>query len=357
MRRAVLSYPLIRKELKEGKSVQEVARKYNVTRQAIYWHIYKNKKKKRGRKRRYKKNYNCLIDWRVYNEGLVKRGEFLLDIDFLKKNFKRELRELNRGKGGRPFKYPNSFILFFLRLKCVFKIDYRTLEGIARKLVVFIGMDMKAPDYTTFQVRAARLNYKFEVYERMDEQEIAGDASGLKATNRGEYRWRKHGGKRKEFLKLHLAVNTRNRQILYCKVTTERVRDGKELPDMIREAKSYGRINTGIFDAGYDSWKNYYLLVRNHIIPAIRPRRSMTLSKVRKEKMQVLGKLQKKGENERLIGRYVRLKVLEEFLADEDGWKKRHGFGRRWIVEGRYSVFKRIFSENLYSNRLKNIKC
>jgi len=30
---------------------------------------------------------------------------------------------------------------------------------------------------------------------------------------------------------------------------------------------------------------------------------------------------------------------------------------RRWAVEGRYSVFKRIFSENLYSKRLKNIKC
>jgi hypothetical protein len=40
-------------------------------------------------------------------------------------------------------------------------------------------------------VRAVKLNYKFEVYGRMDEQEIAGDATGLKATNRGEYRWRK----------------------------------------------------------------------------------------------------------------------------------------------------------------------
>jgi hypothetical protein len=163
MRRSILSYSLIRKELKKGKSVREIARKYDVTRQAIYWHIYKHKRKKGKRsKKRRRKNYNSLINWRVYNEGLVKRGEFLLDIDFLQ-GFRKELRELNSGKRGRPFKYPNSFILFFLRLKCVFKIDYRTLEGVARRLVVFIDKKVKAPDYTTFQVRAVKLNYKFEV--------------------------------------------------------------------------------------------------------------------------------------------------------------------------------------------------
>jgi hypothetical protein len=356
MRRSILSYSLIRKELKKGRSVREIARKYDVTRQAIYWHIYKHKRKKgkRGKKRR-RKNYNSLINWRVYNEGLVKRGEFLLDIDF-RKGFRKELRELNSGKRGRPFKYPNSFILFFLRLKCVFKIDYRTLEGIARRLVVFIDKKVKAPDYTTFQVRAVKLNYKFEVYGRMEEQEIAGDATGLKATNRGEYRWRKYGGKRRTFLKLHIAVNTRTGQVLYCKVTTEKVRDGKEMGNMIREAKNYGEIKRGIFDAGYDSWKNYYLLARDSITPVIRPRRSLPLSRVQKEKMRILRRLKRK-EDERLRGRYVRLKVLEEFLTDEEGWKKRYGFGRRWIVEGRYSVFKRIFSENVYSKRLKNIKC
>jgi len=46
MRRSILSYSLIRKELKKGKSVREIARKYDVTRQAIYWHIYKHKRKK-----------------------------------------------------------------------------------------------------------------------------------------------------------------------------------------------------------------------------------------------------------------------------------------------------------------------
>ncbi len=356
MRRVSLSYRLINQELKQGKTVQAIAKKYRVTRQAIYWHIYQRDKKKRSGKRKRCKNYNCLIDWQVYNEGLVKRGEFLLDFDFLK-DWKKDLGVLNRNKRGRPFKYPDCFILFFLRLKCAFKIDYRTLEGIARKVVVFIPGFSGAPDYSTFQVRGARLNYKFEVYQGSEAQEIAGDASGLKATNRGEYRLREYRGKRKEFLKLHLAVNIKSRQIIYCDVTTERVRDGKELPKMIKAGKSFGKIDRGLFDAGYDSHRNYGLLAKEGIVPGIRPRRSMSLVRVRKEKMRVIVRLKKKKENERLKGRYVRLKVLEEFLTDEEGWKQSNGYGRRWVVEGRYSVFKRIFSENVYSKRIKNIKC
>jgi len=84
MRRVILSYRLINRELNQGKTVQAIAKKYQVTRQAIYWHIYQHVKKVRSVKKRRCKNYNCLIDWRVYNEGLVKRGEFLLDFDFLK---------------------------------------------------------------------------------------------------------------------------------------------------------------------------------------------------------------------------------------------------------------------------------
>jgi len=72
---------IVQKELKEGFSAIEIAKKYRLTRQAIYWHIDKIKKKKRKKKKK-KKNYNLLINWKLYNEGLVKRGEFLLDFSF-----------------------------------------------------------------------------------------------------------------------------------------------------------------------------------------------------------------------------------------------------------------------------------
>lgn len=134
-----LTTDIVLKALKQGHSVIEIAKKYRVTRQTVYWHINKKKKKKKKecKKKKEKKNYNVLRDWKVYNEGLVKRGEFLLDFDIFY-DWAEDLKSINEDKKGRPFEYPDSFILFFLRLKCMFKIDYRTLEGIARKLVVFI---------------------------------------------------------------------------------------------------------------------------------------------------------------------------------------------------------------------------
>lgn len=93
----------------------------------------------------------------------------------------------------------------------MFKIDYRTLEGIARKLVVFIPQANKSPDYTTFHIRAERLRNEIEVYQKTSQQDIAGDSSGLKTSNRGEYRISKYRGKKKKFVKLHLAVNTLNK--------------------------------------------------------------------------------------------------------------------------------------------------
>jgi hypothetical protein len=43
-------------------------------------------------------------DWRAYNEALVRRGEVLLDMAFLK-GWSRELRRMNRGKEGARYRH------------------------------------------------------------------------------------------------------------------------------------------------------------------------------------------------------------------------------------------------------------
>jgi hypothetical protein len=54
--------------------------------------------------------------------------------------------------------------------------------------VVFILKAPCAPDYTTLNLRFAKLFWQPDVYEKQAEQKIAGDSTGLKTTNRGEYR-------------------------------------------------------------------------------------------------------------------------------------------------------------------------
>ena len=48
-------------------------------------------------------------DWPSYNESLVMRGEILLDLDLLQ-SWGEELEEMNRGKEGGRYRYPQSLI-------------------------------------------------------------------------------------------------------------------------------------------------------------------------------------------------------------------------------------------------------
>jgi hypothetical protein len=340
-----LTAKIVQRNLERGDSVADIAAKYGVTRQAVYHHINKTKAKNAETKTsRPRINYNPVIDWKEYNEGLVKRGEFLLNFDILY-DWEKELGGLNSNKRGRPFEYPDSLMLFFLRLKCSFKLDYRTLEGIARKLTEFIPQATKAPDYTTFCVRLKSLGLELEACERSDTFDLAGDSSGLKTSNRGEYRMSKYRGKKRKFFKLHLAVDIKTKQALWCEVTREEVRDGRKLPEMVSEIEKNGKIENGYFDAAYDSKKNYKLLKDKGITPAIRPKRTATLERTR----EMIEALEPGADN-------TRLKVLEEFLEDEKSWKEKYGYGKRWGVEGRYSVFKGLFSENVWSKKDDRVK-
>ncbi len=275
---------------------------------------------------------------------MVKRGEFLLDFDILYDGEK-ELSGLNGNKRGRPFEYPDSLMLFSLRLKCSFKLDYRTLEGIARKLTEFIPKATKAPDYTTFCVRLKNLGLKVAACERSAAFDIAGDSTGLKTSNRGEYRMSKYRVKKRKFFKLHLAVDTKNKQALCCEVAREEVRDVRKLPEMVSDIEKLGKIDNAYFDAAYDSRKNYKLLKDKGITPVIRPKRTATLERTR----EMIEALEPGKDN-------TRLKVLEEFLEDEKSWKEKYGYGKSWAVEGRYSVFKGLFSENVWSKKDDRVK-
>lgn len=49
----------------------------------MYNYIYKFKPKEESKLIKLKNNYNSLIDWKIYHEGLIKRGEILLDFGLL----------------------------------------------------------------------------------------------------------------------------------------------------------------------------------------------------------------------------------------------------------------------------------
>ena len=75
-------------------------------------------------------------NWKEYNEKLVKRGEVYISLDFLE-NWDEELEKMNKGKVGRPYLYPETFIYFLGFLHTVF-LPFRQLEGFLRRLSEYI---------------------------------------------------------------------------------------------------------------------------------------------------------------------------------------------------------------------------
>jgi hypothetical protein len=55
--------------------------------------------------------YFSFMDWCAVDEGLIRRGELLLSLDFLEDY---ELSLLNDSKVWRPFKITYGYIIFFI---------------------------------------------------------------------------------------------------------------------------------------------------------------------------------------------------------------------------------------------------
>lgn len=81
--------------------------------------------------KRWGKKFKDKRDWTDYNFNLIKRGEWFFDFSFLNK-VRQELKQMNKNKVGRPYKYADSFIEFESKLQPYF--DYRLIQGICQSL-------------------------------------------------------------------------------------------------------------------------------------------------------------------------------------------------------------------------------
>jgi len=178
-------------------------------------------------------------NWREYNDALVKRGSVLLDMGFLA-NWSKELNAMNEGKEGARFRYPASFIRL-LAVVHAYLLPYRQLEGFVRALIPHID-GLRAPDYTTICWRVSRMRVELDPsVEPGRDITIAVDSSGIKVSNRGEWirqRWRVRRG----FIKVHIAVDVKTKQILSMEVTKEDVPDGRMLRHLV-DGASFHRMH------------------------------------------------------------------------------------------------------------------
>jgi hypothetical protein len=150
-----------------------------------------------------------MVDWPSYNQSLVRRGQVLLDFDVLD-GWDNELSQMNHGKVGEPYNYPDSFIQLLGYMRAYFHLPYRQTQG-----VVIAHASTKVPyipNYSTISRRINRLEIK--INEKLgNDIVIVLDSTGIKVANRGE--WMRHKWHvRKGYLKIHVAVDIKKKRIL-----------------------------------------------------------------------------------------------------------------------------------------------
>ena len=272
-------------------------------------------------------------DWKRVNEALVRRGELLLDLDFVK-GWSGELEGMNKGKEGAQFRYPDSFIRLLFFMYVYLHLPYRQLEGFTKALAKYVR-GLKVPDHSSIQWRAEKLPIKLDkaLVESNEDVVIALDASGIKVTNRGD--WIRHKWKVKRgYLKIHIAVDVKRKKILALKVTDEKVGDGRMLKPLVEEASKKGKVAKTIGDGAYDTKNNFRYLDDKGVEPVIKVR---------------------KNASSRAEGCMPRKLVAQEYLRDPDTWKRTHGYGQRWMAETALSSFKRTFGEHVSAKKMANM--
>jgi hypothetical protein len=277
-----------------------------------------------------------VIHWPSYNQSLVKRGEILFAYDFLD-IWDDDLARMNKNKNGKKYKFPDSFILVIGYIKVYFHLPYRQTEGIIK------ATGKNLPDHPSYSQICRRVNKLDISTKRSDDEDdkdiiIAIDSTGIKVTNRGQWMQEKWNIKKKKgYLKIHIAVNIKTKEILALEITDEKSHDGKVMPrliDHILKNKNNIKIRSALGDGSYDSNENFKYLQKIRIKPAIKVRKNSTILR----------------KNNSLRNREV-YSQLKDLLK----WKKRKRYGRRWIAETVFSSIKRMFGEHISATRFQNM--
>jgi hypothetical protein len=249
---------------------------------------------------------------------------------------------MNENKKGKPFKFPESFILVIGYIRYLFHLPYRQTEGVIKAT----GKRLPAnpPCYGHICKRINKLKAKVVKVRTDDDDDdliISIDSTGIKVTNRGQWMNEKWNVQNKKgYLKIHVAVNIKTKEILALEVTDEKIHDSKMLRKLVRHVldnssqPNTAKIKVVMADGAYDSNTNFRYLEKKRIKPGIKVRSNSIVS----------------IRNNRLRNKEVRLQK-EDLLK----WKKKRKYGHRWMAETSFSSIKRIFGEYTSATKFHNM--
>jgi hypothetical protein len=282
------------------------------------------------KKGKYKDNRN----WKEVNEKYVMVGYFYFNPAFLF-TWNDELKQMNAGKVGQPYLYPESMIKFLAVLHS--KFDFRALEGFMRWLSESHEFAFPVIDYSQICRRYNFLEVGFDVLEEdmKDYLDVGVDGSGEKSTKRGG--WMREVWKvRKGWVKV-VIMGCENRKgkkyVIDLRVGNEKLDERSSARGMIRE--HHKNINTLFADGLHENEAMFDLCDYYNIPTAVKLRdncSTKTSSPRRKQEVRIYKSM-----------------PYEE-------WTREKNYGKRWpLTEGIFSGCKRTMGEYVSATKKRNM--
>lgn len=284
------------------------------------------------------------------NLAMFDFGKTVLEFIRWKPIFVAELKEMNRGKVGRPYEYCDSMIACIAIVMTTITGTFRFTAGFLRVIFNLIGM--KSPSPSRLAERANELADRnlLKVPKEISEQygedilalNVSGkiservrncgiDSTGISLSSINRWREKKWGSKVKDrgWLKLHALSDTDTGEIIAYALTTDKVGDCPMLKILVDAALKKGHhIDILYADNAYcskDNWK--YLCFE------------------KKLKFVTSFRVNTRPKNNGCSARGDAARLWCSLPYKE--WVKQSGYGRRWKCECVFSDFKRIFLESV----------
>ena len=236
-----------------------------------------------------------------------------------------------RTPGGQPI-YSDLAIELVLTLRLVFHLALRQAAAFTASVLRLLGVELPVPDHTTLSRRGhAFAGRQPRVAAGSGPVHLVLDSTGLQLFGQGEWDAEKHGRAKRQWLKLHLAVDADTGEIAAHVLTAGTADDAAQVPALLGQAE--GSIASVTTDGAYDGEPTYAAAARQRDPPpdvVIPPRASAVPS------CDDPTKQSPRDRHIQLIAEHGRM-----------AWQKATGYGRRSLGETAIGRYKHLIGPTL----------
>ncbi|MGI4802104.1 MAG: IS5 family transposase [Janthinobacterium lividum] len=275
-----------------------------------------------------------VTNWPAYEAGLRRRGDLTFWLDEAALAGWQAPRRTT--PGGQPY-YSDLAIELVLTLRLVFHLALRQAEAFSRSVLRLLGLGLVVPDHTTLSRRGRTFaSRQPRVVQRDGRVHLVLDSTGLQLFGQGEWDAEKHGRARRQWRKLHLAVDADTGEIAAHALTEGHADDAAQAQGLLGQVE--GCVATVTADGAYDSDAVYQAAARKHRPPpdVVIPPRASAVPSTNDPAAQT-----PRDRHIRLITERGRM-----------GWQRTTGYGRRSLVETAIGRYKHLIGPNLRARDL-----